>query len=98
MARGPFASPDPLLPASLLAFRDCSWLCSTNIISFVGDITNLNLSALRLLRNRRLVETRFPVLSHRLHRASAGAAIRLREGGTLAWFGAAGSLRSNHAV
>src|SRR5882762_5257355 len=67
--RVPLASPVPLPRATWLAFRECSWLCSTDIISFAGDITNPNLSALRLLRNRRLVETRCPLLSHRLHRA-----------------------------
>jgi hypothetical protein len=40
-ARVPLASPDPLLPASLLAFRECSSLCSTITISFAADITNL---------------------------------------------------------
>jgi hypothetical protein len=51
--RLPFASPDPLLPASLLAFSECSSPCSTIIISFAGGITDPNIPARRLLRNRR---------------------------------------------
>ena len=37
----PVACPDPLLPASVLAFRECSSLRSTITISFAPDITNL---------------------------------------------------------
>src|ERR1700692_118851 len=56
-------------PDSLLAFRECSWLCSTIIISSAADIPNPNLPDRFLPRNSQSMKTRSPVLSHRLHRA-----------------------------